>query len=102
MAQMTRALVEGEWSAASPGSTLHPGKTQYPLYRRQGGPQGRTGRAKNLANRDSIPGPSSHIQSLYRLSYPAHTSGNIYIYIYIYIYIQKMLRRDNPVHFLSN
>jgi len=25
-----------------------PGKTQYPLYRRLGGPQGRSGRAENL------------------------------------------------------
>jgi hypothetical protein len=31
------------------GRTLPPGKTRYPLYRRLGGPQGRSGRAENLA-----------------------------------------------------
>ena len=45
---MTVALEGGEWSAARPGRTLPPGKTRYPFYRRLGGPQGRSGRAKNL------------------------------------------------------
>jgi len=30
----------GDWSAAHPGGTLPLGKTQYPFYRRLGGPQG--------------------------------------------------------------
>ena len=46
---MTAALEEGEWSAARPSCTLPPGKTQCPLYRRLGGPQGRSGRVENLA-----------------------------------------------------
>ena len=45
---MTAALEGGEWSAARPGRTLPPGKTRYPFYKRLGGPQGRSGRAKNL------------------------------------------------------
>jgi len=45
---MTAALEGGEWSAARPGRTLPPGKTWYPFCRRLGGPQGRSGRAKNL------------------------------------------------------
>ena len=45
---MTAALEGGEWSAARPGRTLPPGKTRYPIYRRLGGPQGRSGRAENL------------------------------------------------------
>jgi len=45
---MTAALEGGEWSAARPGRTLTPGKTRYPLCRRLGGPQGRSGRAENL------------------------------------------------------
>ena len=43
------ALEWGEWSAARPGRTLPPEKTRYPLYRRLSGPQGRSGRAENLA-----------------------------------------------------
>ena len=45
---MTAALEGGEWSAACPGRTLPPGKTQYPFYRRLVGPQDRSGRAENL------------------------------------------------------
>jgi len=45
---MTAALEGGEWSAARPGSTLPLGNTRYPLHRRLGGPQGRSGRAENL------------------------------------------------------
>jgi len=45
---MTTALEGGEWSAARSGSTLHPGKTRYPLYRRLGGLQVRSGGAENL------------------------------------------------------
>ena len=45
---MTAALEGGEWSAARLGRTLPPGKTRYPLHRRLGGPQGRSGRAENL------------------------------------------------------
>ena len=45
---MTTALEGGEWSAARPGRTLPLGKTRCPLYKRLGGPQGRSGRAENL------------------------------------------------------
>ena len=45
---MTAALEGGEWSAARTGRTLPPGKTQYPSYRRLGGPQSRSGRVENL------------------------------------------------------
>jgi len=48
LSSMTAALEGGEWSAARPGRTLFPGKTRYPLYRRLGGPQGRSGWAENL------------------------------------------------------
>jgi len=45
---ITAALEGGECSAARPGRTLPPGKTWYQLYRRPGGPQGWSGRVKNL------------------------------------------------------
>ena len=45
----TPALEEGEGSAARPSRSLPPGKTRYPLYRRLGGPQGRSGRGESLA-----------------------------------------------------
>ena len=71
---MTAALEGGEWSAARPGRTLPPGKTRYSFYRRLDGPQGWSGRAENLVPigiRSRTVQPVA--QSLYRLSYPAHT-----------------------------
>jgi hypothetical protein len=42
-------------------AALPPGKTRYPLNRRLGGPQSRSGRMRKISptHRDSIPGPSS-------------------------------------------
>jgi len=69
---MTTALEGGEGSASRPGCSLPPGKTRYPLYRRLGGPQGRSGQVRKSS---TLPGfdlrtvqaPSN---SLYRLSNP--------------------------------
>jgi hypothetical protein len=57
---LTLALDRGGWSTPRPGR-FTPGKeTRYPLYRRLGGPQGRSGRMLKISpQRDSIPGPSS-------------------------------------------
>jgi len=74
---MTAALEWGAWSAARPGRTLSPAKTRYPLYRRLGGPQGRSGRAENLVPtgiRSQTVQPKD--QLLYRLSYPAPVIDN--------------------------
>jgi len=68
---MTAALERGEWSAARPGRILPARKTRYPLHRRLGGPQGRSGRAENLV--------STGIR--FRTT---HTHTHTYIYIYIY------------------
>ena len=63
----------GERSAASPGRNLPHGKTQYPFYRRLGGPQGRSGRAENLVPTGIRSRTVQSVaQSLYRLSYRAH------------------------------
>ena len=39
----------GEGSASRPGRSLPPGKTRYPLYRRLGGPQGRSGQVPKIS-----------------------------------------------------
>ena len=38
----------GEGSASRPGRSLPPGKIRYPLYRRLGGPQGRSGQVRKI------------------------------------------------------
>ena len=67
----------GEGSASGPGSTLPPGKTRYPLYRRLCGPQGRSGLVRKISpHRDSIPGPSSPQaveETKLNLSYLSHS-----------------------------
>ena len=64
----------GEGSASRPGSSLPQGKTRYPLYRRLGGPQGRSGQVRKISPPTGIRSPDrpARSQSLYRLSYPAH------------------------------
>jgi hypothetical protein len=57
------------------GIALPPGKTRYPLYRRLGGPQGRSGWAERPARS----------QTLYRLSYRARIR---FLYIYISLFIE--------------
>jgi hypothetical protein len=39
----------GQGSASRPGRSLPPGKTRYPLYRRLGGPQGRSGQGRKIS-----------------------------------------------------
>jgi hypothetical protein len=61
-------------SASHPGGFLPPGKTRYSLYRRLGGPQGRSGQVRKISPPTGIQSPDrpARSQSLYRLIYPAH------------------------------
>jgi len=57
---MTTALEGAEGLPSRPGRSLPLGKTRYPLYRRLGGPQGRSGEVRKISPyRDPIHGPSS-------------------------------------------
>ena len=67
----TLVLEGGEGSTSRPGLFLPSGKTRYPLYRRLGGSQGRSGQRKISPHRDSIPGPSSP----YSVAIPTELSG---------------------------
>ena len=61
-------------SASRPDSSLLLGKTRYPLYRRLCGSQARSGRAEYLVPTGiRSPNRPARSQSLYRLSYRAHT-----------------------------
>ena len=63
-----------EWSAACPGRTLPLGKEPVPILQEVVSAPGPvwTG-GKPRSHRDSIPDHPARSQSLYRLSYPAHT-----------------------------
>jgi len=74
----------GEESASSPGRSLPPGKTRYPLYRRLGGPQGRSAQVRKISpHRDSIPDRPARSGSLYRLSYRVHTHTHTHTHTHI-------------------
>jgi hypothetical protein len=74
----TSALVGDEWSASRPGRFVPRGKSlRYPLDKRLGGYQNRSGRRgekKNLALTGGPLGRPARGQSLYRLSYPGFFS----------------------------
>jgi hypothetical protein len=74
---MTSALEGGGWSAPRPGRfpphpPPPPGMTCYPLYRRLGGPQGRSGHVWKISPSPGFDPRTVQpvAQSLYRLSYP--------------------------------
>ena len=69
---MTTAVEGGEGSESRPGRSLPPGKTRYPLYRRLGGPKGRSGQVRKISPPKGIRSPYRPARglSLYRLSYP--------------------------------
>jgi hypothetical protein len=46
---MTMALEGGEGLSSRPGRSLPPVKTRYPLHRRLGGPQGRSGQVRKIS-----------------------------------------------------
>ena len=74
------ALDRGRGPAPRPGRLYPQGRPWYPLYRRLGRPQGRSGRPKISSHRDSIPDRPARSQALYRLSYPAHEIYSILTY----------------------
>jgi len=51
------ALEGGEGLASPPGHSLPPGKTRYLLYRRLGGPQGRSGQVRKIPAPTGIRSP---------------------------------------------
>jgi hypothetical protein len=61
---------------------LSPGKTRYPLYRRVGGPQGRSGRARKISSSTGIRSKDrpARSQSVYRLSYPSARTSRYVLY----------------------
>ena len=64
----------GEGSASRPGRSLPPGKTRYPLYKRLGGPQDRSGHVRKISPPTGIrfPDRPARSQSLYRLCFSTH------------------------------
>jgi hypothetical protein len=62
--------VDGQRHATA---ALPPGMTRYPVYRRLGGPQGRSGRVRKISPPTGVRSPDrpARSESLYRLAIPA-------------------------------
>jgi len=73
---LTSALKGGEGSASRPGRTLPPGKTGYPLYRRLGGPQGRSGQVRKISPPPEFdPRTVQPVASHYMIELPGKNNG---------------------------
>ena len=81
-------------------AALPPGKTRYPLYRRLGGPQGRSGRVRKISPPTGIRSPDrlARSESLYRLSYP----GPLQIHKGVSKQIQSSPLCENKFHSFQN
>ena len=70
-------------------AVLPPGKTRYPLYRRLGGPQGRSGLVRKIFTPPGLDPrtvqPAASRYTDWAIPPPSHTYICMYIYIYIYI-----------------
>ena len=71
---MTNGTRRGWGVSVTPVPTLPPGKTRYTLYRRLGGPQGRSGQVRKISPPPGFDPRTVQpvAQSLHRLSYPVH------------------------------
>ena len=75
---LTSAVGGGGWSTPRPSRST-PGKTQYPLYRRLGGPQGRSGWVWKISPSTGFdPRPIQLVTSLYTFIY-IHTHTHVII-----------------------
>ena len=68
-------------------AALPPGETRYPLYRRLGGPQGRSGRLRKIS-----PPPSHYVKDVQYQIFPGSWK---------YIYIKQVVTTLNAAHVLS-
>ena len=100
------ALEGGEGSASRPGRSLRWGKTWYPLYRRLGGPQGRSGQVWKISPPPAFdPQTVQHIASHYTnyAAWPTkHISAQVDKFHAIEIrLVHSQLFPKSHFHFLS-
>ena len=89
---MTTALEGDEESASRPGRSLPPGKSQYPLYRRLGGPQGRSGQVRKIS-----PPPAFDPRTVQPVA-SRYTDYATWPHLHKSLPIIPILSRINPVH----
>jgi hypothetical protein len=79
----TSALDGSGWLAPPPAA-LPPGKTRYPLYRRLGGPQGRSGWMRKISSPPEFdPRTVQPVESRYTHTHATYILPNNYIFFYL-------------------
>jgi hypothetical protein len=103
---LTSALDGGEWSASRPGERT----PLYPLYRRLGGPQSRSGHRGYRKNPFSFAGDQTPLARSFS-PWPdiivtelpdSHMCVCVCVYVYIYIYIHTYVLNDSAEFILIN
>jgi len=79
---LTSALEGGEGSASCPGRTLLPGNTRYPLYRRLGGSQGRSGQVWKISPPPGFDPQTVHPVGSRYTDYATRPTNITYLYIF--------------------
>ena len=75
---MTTALEGGEGSASRPGHYLPPEKTPYQLYRRLGGPQGRSGEVQEILSPPGFDPRTVQLLASRYTDYATHPTNRVY------------------------
>jgi hypothetical protein len=88
---MTTALEGGEGSASCPGRSLPPGKTRYPLYRRLGGPEGRSEQVRNISTPPGLDSRTVQPVATCYTDYPTRPTHQIHTIYIIPPYFIKVL-----------
>jgi hypothetical protein len=88
---MTTALKGGEGSASRPGRSLPPGKTRYPLYRRLGGPDGRSGQLRKMSPLSGFDSRTVQPVASRYTDYPTRPTNQIHTVYIIPPYFIKVL-----------
>ena len=92
---MTTALEGDEGSASRLGRSLPPAKTQYPLYRRLGGPQGRSGQVRKISPPPEFdPRTVQPVASRYN-DYVTHKCNTKFEYSYCAVTILLFIETEN-------
>jgi hypothetical protein len=97
---MTNGTRRERGVSVTPRPLFTPGKTRYPLYRRLGEPQGRSGQLRKISPSTGIRSPDrpARSQSLYRLHYPGdHIRCHLIYWMVYIIYVGKnaqLIRRE--------
>ena len=79
----------GEGSASSPGRSLPPGEARYPLYRRLGGPQSRSGQVRKIS-----PPPGFDPRTVQPVAIPTELPGPSKDYTMVNIHVSDLISRD--------